>query len=129
MRVFTKFIADNGTEFRDRDECLEYEANLAIGDLKDQIKVCGSNKTRLNLATCDWNSIYYLWFKGGDKTAKQFATLWEDRSSGDCPVTEHYHPRGLHAYDESTDTWYFVPERLEEIQDLISDIKKAVDEE
>lgn len=128
MTIITKYIADDGTEFQTMKDCRAYEEGLKIGDLSQNIWVFNENKERLNLATCDWNKIWYIWFKGGAKIAERFAELWDSKCDVSSPVWDTYHPNGLHVYDETVDDWYYMPDRLAELNELTDSIKRMVGE-
>lgn len=65
MKEITKFIADDGTEFDNEYECVEYENKQLLKNYQNQILVLNDDRKQItDFYNYDGNDFYYLYFKG-----------------------------------------------------------------
>jgi hypothetical protein len=120
MEEIIIYRADDGTDFEDEYDCRLYEWECSI---KDQmpLPVVLLDKHFKPLPVTEPSSFEDCWyiFLGSETAASFLADIW------DCDITSTYCPRFLHtwddksglwAYDEDTDGWYHLGNRLKELQ-------------
>ena len=119
MRELHLYVADDGTEFEDEQECLAYETEQSAKKLKGKVVLLNAGFKVIPLGTlADWDRAFFIF-------AKDVSALHELRDVWDCDLTGSYPPdflngdtAGLFAYDEDYDNWYHMGTRIQEIQAL-----------
>lgn len=128
------YRADDGTDFTDEYECQYYEWSSSIKDNADlPLMLLDVNYHPLCLHETDsYNDAYFI-FIGSEKAADFLADIW------DTNMVDVYAPHflgrystrktGLWAYDESTEEWYHLGDRLAELQEMADKCMKAVNDD
>jgi len=101
------YVADDGTEFEDEDECFDYERAIKFGDVEKDITFWDRYFRKLNIENPDLadDAVYvkvdtekaYDWFNNYLRE-EEYITL------ADC-VTPRPKLTGLYFYDTNNDVW------------------------
>ena len=113
------YVADDGTEFKDEEECLRHEAECRAQELKGQVALLDGNFRLLPLSDLSqWENARFIYAKD-IQALRALSDIWEWNLTGLCPPNFLFEDTaGLSAYDEDYDTWYHVGTRLQEIQSM-----------
>ena len=119
MRELHLYIAEDGTEFEDEQECFAYETEQSAKRLKGKVVLLDADFKVIPLGSlADWDKAYFIF-------TKDVSALHELRDVWDWDLTSLYPPNflnedtaGLFAYDDDADSWYHVGTFLQEIQAL-----------
>ena len=119
MTEVTKYIADDGTEFDDEYDCLEYEFGQNV---KDGEWTLLDNKFRIldNAERKSYEDCWYIFLPTG-KVAEALMNAWDEDMIGNYTprfLREYDFDSGLWAWDESEDDWYHVGDRISKYQAL-----------
>lgn len=76
MQVKTTYIADDGREFDDEQECYEYEADLAREAIQDSVFFFNDTGNRLPLTREGMSEAYFVVSKSAD-ASRQASELFE----------------------------------------------------
>ena len=123
------YIAEDGTEFEDEQECLAYETMQSAKELKGKVVLLDAQFKPIPLDNlADWDKTFFIF-------AKDVSALHELRAVWDWDLTGLYPPdllfedtAGLFAYDEENDTWYHMGTRLQELQAIADKAMKIVND-
>ena len=134
MEEIVIYRADDGTDFDDEYDCRYYEWSTNVKDNDHlPVKLLNSNcQTLPRHETDSFNDAYFI-FIGSEEAADFLADIW------DTNMVEVYAPHflcryntrktGLWAYDESTEEWYHLGDRLAELQEIADRCMEAVNNE
>ena len=119
MRELHLYVANDGTEFEDEEECLAYETAQTAKTLKGKVALLDADFKVIPLDILEeWDKAYFIF-------VKDVSALHELRDVWDWDLTGLYPPdflngdtAGLFAYDDDADSWYHVGTFLQEIQAL-----------
>ena len=117
MRELHLYVAEDGTEFEDEEECLAYETAQSAKKLKGKVVLLNADFEVIPLdALEDWDRVYFIF-------VKDVSALHELRDVWDPDLTGLYPPdflnedtAGLFAYDDDADNWYHMGTRLQGLQ-------------
>ena len=126
MRELHLYIAEDGTEFEDEQECFAYETEQSAKKLKGKVVLLDADFKVIPLgALADWDKAYFIF-------TKDVSALHELRDVWDWDLTGLYPPNflnedtaGLFAYDDDADAWYHMGTRLQGLQ-VIADRAMSV---
>lgn len=122
MTEITKYVADDGTEFDDEWDCRHYEWQQQF-DGRAKFQMLGTYYERLDpMDAGSYEDAYFLFFPTHE-AIQQCQEAW------DCDMVDAYVPRflnparkhhteidcGLWAYDDTTEEWYHLGKRIEEL--------------
>ena len=130
MREVTYYEADDGTQFEDEYECLEYEWQLDV-ESKGHMYALLNHKCVLldNNKTNSYDDCFFIFLKNNN-SAKALCSIWnEDMIGSYCPdfIRDYTNVTpGLWAYDEDDDNWYHVGERIANLQNMADECMEAV---
>lgn len=133
MTEITKYVADDGTEFDDEWDCRHYEWQ---GDFHGKAKFQMLDVGREKLDPMDaenYSDAYYLFFPSHD-AIRQCKKVW------DCDMVDCYAPGflrdpvgeidcGLWVLDETTEEWYHLGRRIEELTELANTCMEVINNE
>ena len=110
------YIADDGTEFEDEEECLRYEAGCRAQGLKGVV-LLDENFRPLPLSDLSqWENAWFIYAKD-IQALRDLSDVWDWDLVGVSPPRFLFADTpGLFAYDETIDDWYHMGTRLQEIQ-------------
>ena len=123
------YIAEDGTEFEDEQECLAYETAQSAKTLKGKVALLDADFKVIPLDILEkWDRAYFIF-------VKDVSALHELRAVWDWDLTGLYPPdllfedtAGLFAYDEDCDSWYHMGTRLQELQAIADKAMKTINE-
>ena len=123
------YVADDGTEFEDEEECLRHETGCRAQELKGQVALLDENFRLLPLSDLgQWENAWFIYAKD-IQALRDLSDVWDWDLTGMKP------PRflladtpGLFAYDETMDEWYHMGTRLQEIQSVIDQAMETINE-
>lgn len=115
------FIADDGTEFDDEDDCLEYEASAVLKN--DSIMLFDEECNRITNVR-DLDNVYYGYFKTPEDatTAKELIYEWV----GTCSV-QSIDDAGYWAYSFKEDEFVNIDFEIERLENCVKNIKDIKD--
>lgn len=129
MREVHLYIADDGSEFEDEQECMAYEAGQTAKTLKGKVVLLAENFQPIPLDNLsEWENVCYIF-------VKDLPALHALRNAWDWDLTGLYPPdflsgdtAGLFVYDGDDDEWYHMGARLQELQNLADKAMGVVNE-
>ena len=129
MRELHLYVADDGTEFEDEQECFAYETEQSAKKLKGKVVLLDADFKVIPLhALADWDRAYFIF-------TKDVSALHELRDVWDWDLTGLYPPdflnediAGLFAYDDDADGWYHMGTRIQEIQSIADKAMKSIND-
>lgn len=129
MREVHLYVADDGTEFEDEEECLRYETGCKAQELKGQVTLLDENFRLLSLSDLSqWENAWFIYAKD-IQALRDLSDVWDwDLTGMRAPCFLFADTPGLFAYDETIDEWYHVGTRLQEIQSIADQAMKAINE-
>ena len=127
MTEVTKYIADDGTEFDDEYDCLEYEFEQNVKDgewtlLDNKLKVLHNDQRR------SYEDCWYI-FLPTRKSAEALMNAWDEDMIGCYTprfLREYDFNPGLWAWDEGEDDWYHVGDRISKYQALADQVMAEI---
>ncbi len=125
MTEITKYLADDGTEFEDKDECLDYERKQKLGDLKG-LKFYDSDFNELTIdqaENCEQliSDAYYIKCTDGNDLDNFKEVLDEEYcgwSGFDCAGWRNVDREGLFFFDKDSDCWMSWDEWYDKLRDI-----------
>ena len=129
MRELHLYVANDGTEFEDEQECLAYETAKTAKTLKGKVALLGADFKVIPLNILEeWDRAYFIF-------VKDVSALHELRDVWDWDLTGLYPPdflngdtAGLFAYDGDDDEWYHMGARLQVLQNIVDKVMRVVNE-
>ena len=110
------YIADDGTEFDDEDECLAYEAELNFGAFKDHVFLFNSVRSPLSFSLDNFEASYYVVIND-DSAAASFVAAMEAEGYSELPRA-----KGVYKYNTRKDKWENLHEKLADLTELIEEL-------
>lgn len=101
------YIADDGAEFEDEDECLKYEKTLGFDFIKDDITFWDEHFKKLSIDAEDLaDKVFYVKIDSENAYAWFNNLLWEEgfNTLEKC-VSNRTKVTGLYFYDSYRDIW------------------------
>ena len=129
MRELHLYIAEDGTNFEDEEECLAYEAAQSAKTLKGKVVLLGEHFEVIPLDNlADWKRIFFIFAK--DVSAlHELYDVWDwDFTGMPAPDFLEGDTAGLFAYDEDYDSWYHMGTRLQKLQAIADKAMKIINE-
>ena len=123
------YIAEDGTEFEDEQECLRYETGCQAKELKGKVVLLDAQFNPIPLDNLgDWDKTFFIFVKDVPALHKLRA-VWDWDLTGMCiPDCLMGDIAGLFAYDEDYDTWYHLGTHLQKIQSIADKAMKIVND-
>ena len=129
MRELHLYVAEDGTEFEDEEECLTYETAQTAKTLKGKVALLDADFKVIPLDILEkWDRAYFIFVK--DMSAlHELRDVWDWDLTGLCPPDLLFEDTaGLFVYDEDYDSWYHMGTRLQEIQSIADRAMKTINE-
>lgn len=113
------YIAEDGTEFEDEEECLRHEAGCRAYELKGRVVLLDEKFCPLFLTDLSqWENAYFIYAKD-IQALRDLSNVWDWDLVGISPPRFLFADTpGLFAYDGIIDEWYHMGTRLQEIQSV-----------
>ena len=122
------YIADDGTEFEDEEECLRHEAGCQAQELKGVVLLDDNFKTIPLSDLSQWENAYFIYVKD-IQALRDLSDVWDWDLVGISPPRFLFADRaGLFACDENQDRWYHMGTRLQEIQSAADQAMKTIND-
>ena len=117
MKELHLYIAEDGTEFGDEEECLRYEAGYRAQELKGRVFLLDDVFKPIPLSDLSqWENAYFIYAKDV-QALRDLSDVWDWDLVGIAPPRFLFADTpGLFAYDGTIDEWYHMGTRLQEIQ-------------
>ena len=129
MRELHLYIAEDGTEFEDEQECLAYETGQSAKTLKGKVVLLDADFKVIPLDILEkWDRAYFIFAK--DVPAlHELRDVWDWDLTGLCPPGFLFEDTaGLFAYDDDADGWYHMGTRLQGLQAIADKAMKIINE-
>ena len=129
MREFHLYVANDGTEFEDEEECLAYETAQITKTLKGKVALLDADFKIIPLDILEkWDRAYFIFVK--DVSAlHELRNVWDWDLTGLCPPGFLFEDTaGLFAYDDGADDWYHMGTRLQGLQAIADKAMKIINE-
>lgn len=132
MRVITKYIASDGKEFDNEDECEKYEIELGFNLYKDTLKLYDKNNEEIKLDTLvsyyDFDAICFIVIKSKEAYNWLYNSMYDYYGLGvmSRAEVEEENYNCSFFYDGNTDEWVNCRKRIEEYEKEIEKLSKYV---
>lgn len=110
------YIAFDGKEFADEDECLEYEAELNFGAFKGHVFLFDSERKPMPFSLANFEACFYVSIND-DHAAASFVTAMEAEGYSELPRA-----KGIYEYNTRRDKWENLREKLTDLTELIEEL-------
>ena len=122
------YLADDGTEFEDEEDCLRHEVGCRAQELKGVV-LLDENFRPIPLSDLSqWENAWFIYAKD-IQALRDLSDVWDWDLVGVSPPHFLFEDRaGLFAYDENQDEWYHVGTRFQEIQSIADKAMKVIND-
>lgn len=126
MKIYTTYVANDGTPFNDEDECLEYETSLQLNDIKD-IYCFSDDYCLIPLLKLrqKYDDIYYIYI--GENVSKEkirdFTNLYYDLTGENIGEIQSV---GIWGFVNDACIWKNLVEEVATIQQQIDFVKECL---
>ena len=129
MKELHLYIAEDGTEFEDEEECLRHEAGCHAKELSGQVVLLDDVFKPIPLSDLSqWENAYFIYAKDV-QALRDLSVTWDWDLVGISPPRFLFADKpGLFAYDGTIDEWYHMGTRLQEIQSDADRAMKIINE-
>ena len=129
MRELHLYIADDGTEFEDEEECRLYEAGYRAENLKGQIVLLDGGFCPIPLSDLSqWEDAWFIYAKDV-QALRNLSDIWDWDLVGVSPPSFLFADKpGLFTYDETIEEWYHIGTRLQGIQSIADRAMKTIND-
>lgn len=117
MTEITKWIADDGKEFEDYDECRDYEIGLELKEISDAVHLYDWQKRPLPLDESHLEDAHYIMIE----TRSAFNRLEElndEHFSVNLPSNQGFTSPGLYFWDGDDDEWKHLEEEITRLVEM-----------
>lgn len=127
MRELHLYVADDGTEFENEQDCLAYETGQSAKTLKGKVVLLDADFKIIPLDIFEkWDRAYFIF-------VNDVSALHELRDVWDRDLTGLYRPdflngdtAGLFTYDDDANAWYHMGNRIQSLQAIAGRAMKVV---
>ena len=122
------YVADDGTEFEDEEDCLQHEAGCRAQGLKGVV-LLDENFRPLPLSDLSqWENAWFIYTKD-IQALRDLSNVWDWDLVGISPPRFLFADKpGLFAYDETIDEWYHMGTSIQEIQSIADKAMKVIND-
>ena len=122
------YIAEDGTEFEDEEECLRHEAGCRAQLLKGVV-LLDENFRPIPLSDLSqWENAWFIYAKD-IQALRDLSDVWDWDLTGISPPRFLFADTpGLFAYDGTIDEWYHMGTRLQETQSAADRAMKTIND-
>lgn len=121
MRSVTYYVANDGTQFDDEEECYQYEVDLIAQEInaRGMVKMYDSKQNVLDIADIQsYEECYYVWV-GDDLACDELYKIWDAIECG-FEQPNFWHKTGLWMYKD--EDWLNVQDLIDEYQQLLEEM-------
>lgn len=129
MREVHLYIADDGTEFEDEQECMVYETVQSAKTLKGKVVLLDKQFKPISLDNlAEWENAWFIYVKD-IQALRDLSDVWDWDLTGIRPPRFLFADTpGLFSYDEIIGEWYHMGTRLQEIQSVVDQAMKTIND-
>ena len=129
MTEIHMYVADDGTKFKDEEECLSYEAGCRAKELKGRVVLLDNLFRPIPLPDLSqWENACFIYVKD-IQALRDLSDVWDwDLTGIRAPCFLLADTPGLFAYDETIDEWYHMGTRIQEIQSIADKAMKVIND-
>lgn len=122
MTEYTTYIAFDGSEFDDEDDCLAYERTMKATDYEKEISFYGFDRKPIPLHVENLDDVYFVNIKT-KKACQWFIDRCQDCGSihpwsYDPHRKEEFPMTGFFWFDTSDDTWHHWQTEMEKLNEI-----------
>ena len=123
------YVADDGTEFEDEEECRRHEAGCQAQGLKGRVVLLDENFRPIPLSDLSqWENAWFIYAKD-IQALLDLSDVWDWDLTGMSPPHFLFEDKaGLFSFDEDQDKWYHMGTRIQAIQYLADRAMKIINE-
>lgn len=110
------YIAFDGSEFANEDECLEYENELNFRAFKDHVFLFDGEREFMPFSIANFEACFYISIND-DRAAASFVTAMEAQGYSELPRA-----KGIYEYNTRKDRWENLREKLADLTELIEEL-------
>ena len=125
MKIVTTYVADDGTEFDNEEECREYENRQKMNF--ESVVLFDDTFYRLTEPTSGtFEAVWYMKILDGKKATDLIGRV--DDQCGVCMsgLPDKFKDGEIYAWDNDSGTWYDPGKEAQKFQDVVDAIEKAV---
>lgn len=125
MKEIKYYVAEDGTKFNYKDECIVYEKRMRLKEYEGDFAIFDREQKKLNPLYADIEDIDYIIVKSC--AAAHYIGEWFEKEGYNCPFGLNYAPRniGAWAYDSRRDVWYHLENKIEELNKILFKLTNA----
>lgn len=116
MTEKTVYIAFDGKEFADEEECLDYENELNFKIFKDHVFLFDSARKPMPFSIANFEACLYVSIND-DRAAVSFVAAMEAEGYTELPRA-----KGMYEYNTRKDRWENLQEKLTDLTELIEEL-------
>lgn len=110
------YIAFDGSEFANEDECIDYETELNFGAFKGRVFLFDSERKPMPFSVANFEACFYVTISD-DHAAASFVAAMEAEGYTELPRA-----KGVYEYNTRKDRWENLRERLADLTELIEEL-------
>lgn len=115
------YIADDGTTFKDEDECIDYERGLMLKKYEHDIHMWDCNFRPIPITDPQpLDKVYYLTCDTAEAAGVMHE--WFEDMGYSSPFDDHVdydYAAGRHYYYQDNDCWYEADDLIKKVQEMI----------
>lgn len=110
------YIAFDGSEFADEDECIDYENELNFRAFKDHVFLFDDERKPMPFSLANFEACFYVTISD-DHAAASFVAAMEAEGYTELPRA-----KGVYEYNARKDEWENLHEKLAGLTELIEEL-------
>lgn len=110
------YIAYDGTEFANEDECLEYEDEKYFAEFKDHVHLFDGERCPMPFSYGNFEDCFYILIDD-EKALASFIATMENNGYTELPRAV-----GVYEYNTRRDKWMDLREKVSNLTDLIEEL-------
>ena len=115
MYEVTKYIADDGREFDDEEECLEYEQRMALAIINGQFLMLDDRFNVVDNPVYNFDEVTYIYVKTDEAARQLHETLTREWT---VPWDNYPKSAGVWFKCEERDRWVALDEERKRVKDI-----------
>lgn len=110
------YIAFDGKEFANEDECIDYETELNFGAFKGHVFLFDDERKPMPFSLANFEACFYVSIND-DRAAASFVNTMEAEGYTELPRA-----KGVYEYNTRKDEWENLHEKLANLTELIEEL-------